>query len=372
MPEFINGPVNYVQLTGTINNIQKNITIFMDIHLDINNQTRCDSFDSIDISQYLYNLIKTTHVPLDFFLEIRNEQIQQPNTDKRDIYIKDVIEMFKSEFIIKDNEIKYSKSNSKVRLHYLDIRDYLDLFFINNTINNIILPIIESLKDNNINDEEKNKKIDLIKTYIQSMQQHIKEIMKNKKYIQTSNSQKFSKKTQKYYLNKMIHEYNDEELRTNLNDFLNLNIMKYMNDLRNIFSHIIDNLFVYKIQTKNIEYLNNLTSSFISLNMIILKMYAIFTDVYFLRRILDKSYIKNIITYCGKYHALNYMYFLIKFCKFKIIKLYDSNKLSINDIIDKIEKINYVQEVYNLFLMDEKKIKQCTVNIPINELMPIQ
>jgi len=37
---FINGPVNYIQLNGTINNINKNITIFMDTHLDLDNQTR--------------------------------------------------------------------------------------------------------------------------------------------------------------------------------------------------------------------------------------------------------------------------------------------------------------------------------------------
>jgi len=58
MPQYINGPVNYIQLNGTINNINKNITIFLDTHLDLDNQTRCDSFDSIDISQYLYKLIK--------------------------------------------------------------------------------------------------------------------------------------------------------------------------------------------------------------------------------------------------------------------------------------------------------------------------
>ena len=57
MPQYINGPFNYIQLTGNINNIPKNITIFMDVHLDLNNQTRCTSFDSLDISQYLYKNI---------------------------------------------------------------------------------------------------------------------------------------------------------------------------------------------------------------------------------------------------------------------------------------------------------------------------
>jgi len=47
---YINGSYNYVQLNGNINNIPKNITIFLDIHLELDNQTRCESFDSLDIS----------------------------------------------------------------------------------------------------------------------------------------------------------------------------------------------------------------------------------------------------------------------------------------------------------------------------------
>lgn len=45
------GPVNYIQLIGTINNIQKKITLFLDTHLDLNNQTRCPSFDKIIYEQ---------------------------------------------------------------------------------------------------------------------------------------------------------------------------------------------------------------------------------------------------------------------------------------------------------------------------------
>ncbi len=92
MPKYINGPVNYIKLFGQVDNIPKNILIFMDKHYDINNQTRCESFDTIDISQFLYNQIKNANEPLDFFMEIRNEQIHQPASYKRDIYIKDVIE----------------------------------------------------------------------------------------------------------------------------------------------------------------------------------------------------------------------------------------------------------------------------------------
>ena len=54
MPKYINGPTNYVQLKGKINGYEKNIFLFMDRHYEIDKQTRCESFDSIDISHYLY------------------------------------------------------------------------------------------------------------------------------------------------------------------------------------------------------------------------------------------------------------------------------------------------------------------------------
>ena len=91
------------------------------------------------------------------------------------------------------------------------------------------------------------------------------------------------------------------------------------------------------------------------------------SDVYFLRRILDKNYIKNIVTYCGRYHAFNYIYFLVKYYDFKIIKMFDSNDLPINYIIDKFKKINYVQQIYPIFALE--KIKQCIPEVPIDEIM---
>ena len=73
MTTNINGPINYACLKGTINGIEKKIYLFMDKHYELDEQTRCETFDSIDISQYLYQIIKNTTLSLDFFLEIRNE-----------------------------------------------------------------------------------------------------------------------------------------------------------------------------------------------------------------------------------------------------------------------------------------------------------
>jgi hypothetical protein len=389
MPSYINGPVNFVQLEGNINNIQKNITIFMDVHLDLNNQTRCESFDSIDISQYLYNQIKTTKISLDFFLEIRDEQLQQQITNKRDIYIKDVIEMFKSEFIIEKDKVKYSKSNSNVRLHYLDIRDHLNIFYIGNQINNIIIPKLNSLKndvltdniltdniltdniltDNILTDNDKINILEQIKTHINKIKKYITNIFENKNNIQQN--QIFDKKSQKYYLNKMIHKYEHTTLKTKINLFFNMITIDYMGKLHNIIFKIFEYIILYKNDLKNIEYINEILLLVDSLNTNILKMYTFFTDIYFLRRFLDKDYIQNVITYCGRYHALNYIFFLVKYCKFKINKIYNTNGLSIDNIVNKIIETNDLNDIYNLFLVKGEKPKQCIVDIPIEEIMLI-
>jgi hypothetical protein len=359
MPKFINGPVNYVQLNGNINNIDKKITIFLDKHLDINNQTRCESSDSIDISHYLYNMIKDAENPLDFFMEIRDEQLQIPITNKRDIYIKDIIEMFKTEFIIEKDKVKYSKSNQNVRLHYLDIRDHLELFYITSQINYEIMPKLNLLKNSKMTNDEKinkindiNKSLELIKKYMNRLNDNIDKIRQNQ--IKT-----IDKKTQEYYLNKIINEYNNEKIKLYINDFIEYQNIDNLSEYNKILLKIHRTIFYYKSKLDNTEIVNEIILFFNSLSDIITDIYTLYTDVYFLRRFLDKNYIKNAITYCGRQHAINYIYFLVKYCKFNITKIYNSNDLSIDYIMDKINETSDLRKVYNLFLTKGEKPIQC-------------
>ena len=131
MVQFINGPTNYAHLKGKINGIEKNIYLFMDTHNKLDNQTKCESFDSIDISYYLYNKIKHAKEKLDFFMEIIKSQLEEPDTNKKDIYINSVINLFKTEFVVEkinDKElVRYLETNENVRNHFLDIRDHFSL-----------------------------------------------------------------------------------------------------------------------------------------------------------------------------------------------------------------------------------------------------
>ena len=71
--EFINGPTKYVRLEGVMNRIKKEIHIFFDKHYALEDQTRCESFDSVDITYYLYTLIKELNEKMDFFMDIGTE-----------------------------------------------------------------------------------------------------------------------------------------------------------------------------------------------------------------------------------------------------------------------------------------------------------
>jgi hypothetical protein len=362
MPKYINGPFNYVQLEGNVNNIKKNITIFMDVHLDLNNQTRCESFDSQDISQYLYNIIKSTTIPLDFFMEIDEQQIKQPQTNRRDIYIGDVMEMFKSEFVLEKDKVKYSKSNPNVRLHYLDIRDHLNFLSIKNKINKHILPKINLLQSGNLDETSKINTLEQIKQHIEYIKIYTMKILEKYFNINNNKISQFDKKSQEYYLDKIIHKYRHKTLKTKLNDYFNAFFMEFSVNFNMITHDIIFRIYYYKIDINNPLNLPKLIKSYNKLTDIVFALYALITDVYFLRRFLDKDYIQNVLTYCGRNHALNYIFFLVKYCNFTITKIYNTGGLEIKDIDTKIKDIKEIDEldkIYNLFLLEAEKPKQC-------------
>jgi hypothetical protein len=359
MPKYINGPFNYIQLTGFVGTIKKDITIFMDVHLDLDNQTRCDSFDSIDISQYLYNLIKHTKIPLDFFLEVRKEQLNEPITDKRDIYISEVIEMFKSEFIVEKDNVKYSKSNDNVRLHYLDIRDHLDFIQLINILKKEIYPRLNSLKSHELNQTYKLRILEEIKQCINKIKIKIINFIEKKINIQHNPELNFVSKSQEYYLNKIINNYSNESVKKIINNIFNKFLINFNGDFNKLTTEINMYIYNYTFDIDNILHLTDLFSLYTNLRENIFQLYGVVTDIYFLRRILDKDYIENVITYCGRNHALNYIYFLVKYCNYTITKIYNTNGLTLDDITKKIKETNEINKIYNLFLLEGEKPKQC-------------
>ncbi len=356
-PDYINGPTNYAHLQGTINGIEKNIYLFFDKHLNIYEQTKCESFNSIDITYYLYTLIKEAKDYLDFFMEIRLSQLNEPITYNRDIYINEVINLFKSEFVIENKgtteQVKYSKTNSKVRLHYLDIRDCLGIYSLKNIIDKKINKYLNLLSK-----DEKNKIIyyrkilkyvDIVNEQIDLLDKNMREIIINKNVVYDKINNK-----QKYYLDKLINKYKNTQLKQSINIFLNSH-----------YNRILDYFKVAILEIKSINenmidtnIITDLTEVIDEIQVYINKIYGLFTDVYLLRRFLDKNYINNSVIYSGGAHSINYIYFLVKYCNFKIVKIHNSLEKNVKLLINKIKREAYSFNIYDLFLFKDKYI-QC-------------
>ena len=142
---FINGPINCIRLESDVLGIKKVIYVFMDVHLSLEKQTKCDTIDNKDIRQYLadnLSKIPQTGKTIDLFLEILQPMTLEDLNDStyknyKGIYLEEARDLFLRSFNIdfKKNIVAKSKVFPKARFHYLDVRDRVirteDFSFIN-------------------------------------------------------------------------------------------------------------------------------------------------------------------------------------------------------------------------------------------------
>lgn len=358
-PEYINGPTNYVELKGTLNGVEKYVHIFFDKHLDLDEQTECDSFNSIDISHYLYNLIKETKTSLDFFLEIGIIQLEDKNyiSNKREKYIKEVMKMFKYEFMNEktNNDYVISFTNPNTRLHYFDIRDHLNIYFLNKIIQCKIVKYY-----NLFIKEQKDEYIKKMLYYLNSVNEKIitldentKEVIKNKLSFYDKNSEK-----QKYYLNKIINKYENKNIEEKLNSFLYIHseyIKRNINLLITNMKYSLENTFLINESKFN---KNEFNENLNKLGEYVLILYSLYTDVYLMRRILDKNYINKSIIYSGGAHSVNFIFFMVKYLNFQIIKVQKSLEKDKTLLMKKINNEMFAYNTNELFLLKKMNI-QC-------------
>jgi hypothetical protein len=82
-------------------------------------------------------------------------------------------------------------------------------------------------------------------------------------------------------------------------------------------------------------------------------------DCYFLRRFLDKKYIKKAISYTGLMHSANYLWFLVKYCDFKIIEYgFINNVVNAIEFEKIIKNMDCVYDIYEY--VESQPIKQCS------------
>jgi len=228
-------------------------------------------------------------------MEIRTTQIDGIISTKKDIYINEVINLFKSEFIEKnkndektnDENIKYSKTNSNVRLHYFDTGDHLDIFYLTKIINQKITKYI-----NLLDSDKKNKSVYMSKIilYLNSINQKIEMLDFNSKEVSFNKNIIYDKinDKQKYYLSKIINQYENSNLCENINLYLNIHSKAIISGINKIILNIKD-ILKYDILMNANASNEKLNENNEKLGEHIFQLYSLYTNLYLLRRILDKN-----------------------------------------------------------------------------------
>ena len=291
----ISGPINIVRIEGIINGDEKILYLFFDFHT---RETKCSDYGSIDVVQLFDKFTNSANKfknEWDLFIEDDINLIYDKNVIKKsdyvDIYLMELRNYFNNKFSEKVNDVIKKKDN--IRYHYFDLRwknnfsniwdslsdliqynYYKDLFY--NKMDNIYKLVLVDYdyifkKENKINDKYNNKKLKgLIMNLLEDYEDKFKKLLKDFKDIMNE-----LKDSDGIFLKKLTNDgryfyYND--IKNKISDFQN-----------------------------NYTYLN-----------------ARIIDLYFLRRFLDKKYIKNGVIYSGADHSINIIFILVKIFKFKI------------------------------------------------------
>ena len=314
--------------------------------------------------------------------------------NKKFKYIVQLRKLFSKEF----NTSNTSKKFPNFRLHYVDIRDYViyqnnknfPIDMLHSHISNLwdkkldlIEEDYENIKSNLSNSQALIDNLnDLFKDQVFDVQ---KQNLLSKNYDEYASSD-FESAT-KYIINKLHNKYKHNDIKTKINNI----IKTYLEKAHDIINGLYDDMYKYVdessmqyMKTKNkvfsekygdIHYDLGYYNSTLQLSTIYLKtdryylmntnIFAMIMDFYFMRRFLDKDYITNTIGYVGGYHAVNYIYFLVKYFNFKITH-WSFLRENVDMVHNKIKKSNDPGEIGTLFYPDI--LHQCTdmTNFPDN------
>lgn len=353
---LINGPNNIVRLTDG----NKILYIFGDWHLNTENQNECyinDQHNSIDIDKLLFSFMKSEkNREFDLFIEMFEYLDPSLNTVKKKRYIDNVNKLFNSRIEFKDNKILTIKPYLNFRFHYFDIRNLLFLsneLLWNYSYRDLIYPYSFENLNNILNFQIRlnillNQLLDYYNNSTDKVIQKIKI-----KYVNERIKEKIN-----FLFNELI--INNIILTIKLNDKF-IKLLKKSIEKINL-NDKIDKTYM-KIQSKIFVDLYNIKNN-------ISRIYLVTTDLNFLRRFLDKDYIKNTIIYTGLEHLSDLTYILIKNFNFKLTNIYYKSKEINFDSINNNKNFEYIKELNIYFenLDKNHNIIQCSnlFNFPIN------
>lgn len=343
----INGPYNYFKLT----NGEKTICLFSDVHWDANNQSECINHEnSIEIDHFLKEfLINSNKSNKEYDLFIEHEYMwinsRKGLHNYRAGYLERVRKLFNKnmDFDLSNNKIIKSSNYNNARFHYFDFRFNTIPEF--NIIFNLKIYVPPPYDSN-----AKLSEIIYIINTIKKEYSSFKNNMKKKKYR---------------YINKTFNNYSNKKLKEKINFIFKNHIInsidnilekcdEIQNNIDEVYTILLDKYTNNKIK---FELSSEIYKKITFIDNYILDGFSSCIDLYFIRRILDKKYINNVIGYMGGYHACNISFFLVKYFNFKIIEcshnIYNYDIKKINDIFMK------ASESYEVFYNFNNFTSQC-------------
>lgn len=376
----VSGPINTIRLEGEINGIKKTVYLFMDIHLDPEFQTECEDINNYGVRKYIINQLNNAagdkenkNIIFDFFHERRPLTPFNYTKKYKGRYIDEITKLFHKAINVdlKHNKILKSRIIPNARFHFIDIRGwflhkFMDIYYelVDRGEEIIRNNVISSSRLSDINDAIKIIKAHFISIYKILYDNKLKQGDNNKKDT-NSNTKKFMFTNNE----EILSEYSDEEYMQKIGDvvyklrhrYTNKNVMNKINmiidgELKDNFKMFFEYAdksikvnnevikFLQKYTKKHNEWIHNILIKqndgtydygldmelqmdyikkvYITLSkfriLIIGRVGGFLMDIYFLRRLLDKDYIKNAIAYTGAHHSLNFIRLLVKYFDFNI------------------------------------------------------
>lgn len=381
--QLVNGPFNIIRMEGTINGINKVIYIMMEYHMEVSNQTQCSDINSVDISKYMYSNMKQyskmdNDKSIDFFFEYYKSEINNKVTNNKERYIDEVNKIINASIKFDKNKITNINpdvDSRKIRMHYLDIRDILT-----NDYYSLIGRLPYEL--NNILSQDFFMHENNIK-YFSNLLKLYENALNNVYYAinDKNNNSKLSNKIDFINLfDKIKNKYKYKNIKDILNNELKITFNQIYDYMKVLLKNIKKCFIEYKkhivdYSTKKLIYIENGASGNFNwsdyslvkkvgiqlFNLLWTLHYDFFypfvsvTDIYMLRRFLDKDYITNAVVYTGFSHSINYIHILFYRFNFKVTHTSFMRADSIDQLNKKLEKIYSKSEndiIHDLSLKD--------------------
>lgn len=338
--KYLNGPINIVK----VSNSTKTLYLFMDFHEEVENQSVCAENEAIDIDAFFSSHLKTASSPIDFFLEVGSSTIKEykyPSVSN-DNYITSLQKWFSRNY--------HSGYYDKVRFHYMDIREHFDH-----------LPLTDF------------EFVSLISEFKDVMNDIVELLTKDIKYSkELTNKEKIKRKL----VEKIRCKYNDKNLLKVVNNHISTSLVpfikksikyvekkedqmiQYNNSLYFDKNHL--NTKGYGMDFKDYKKAQMKISIFSNkLFVCWLDSVIVLTDLYFIRRFVDKNYINNAIIYAGSFHCLHIIHLLVKHLGFEVLNT-NYSSVSIEELNNLIKKTGDNHSYKMVQWLLPKELYQCS------------